>query len=113
MIDKEPTIIEYASFFGSIQIFQYLFMNNVKLTDSVWLYGIHSNNSDLLRNYIEANSVKPENKMLREILKECIKCHHNDIARYIEDNLLDQNKKQSLYKQENKKNTEVVVKFSL
>ena len=48
LIDKEPTLIEYASFFGSIQIIQYLKYNKVPLTSSLRLYAIHSNNPELI-----------------------------------------------------------------
>lgn len=35
LIMNDPTLIEYATFFGSIQILQYLRMNNVELTPSL------------------------------------------------------------------------------
>lgn len=43
LIGKEPSFIKYATFCGSIQIFQYLKTNKVKLKPSLWLYAIHSN----------------------------------------------------------------------
>lgn len=48
LIDKEPTLIEYAAFFGSIQIVQYLKYNEVQLNFSLWFYSIHSNNAELI-----------------------------------------------------------------
>lgn len=39
--ENHPTLIEYAAFFGSFQIFQYLVMNKVPLESSLWLYVIH------------------------------------------------------------------------
>ena len=95
LIDKNPTLIEYAAFFGSIQIFQYLYLNKVDVDGSLWLYGIHSNNPDLLRNYIESNGIEPTDKTYAESLIESIKCHHNDIGKYIEDNLIDKSKSSS------------------
>ena len=62
-------------------------MNNVELTPSLWLYAIHSNNPDLIH-LLEEYHVEPKNKSFEECLKEAIKCHHNDVARYIQDNLL-------------------------
>ena len=35
LIDKEISLIEYAAFFGSIQIFNYLYKNGVELTSSL------------------------------------------------------------------------------
>ena len=36
LIRKNPTLIEYAGFFGSIQIIQYLKYSRVSLTESLW-----------------------------------------------------------------------------
>ena len=43
-----PSLIEYAAFFGSIQIYQYLYINKVEVDFSLWFYGIHSQNSELI-----------------------------------------------------------------
>lgn len=53
---KSISIIEYASFFGSIQIFQYLIMNKVELKPSLWLYAIHSQNAELI-SLLEENKI--------------------------------------------------------
>ena len=45
--NSEPSLIEYAVFFGSIKIFQYLRFNNVDLTQSLWIYTIHGNNPEI------------------------------------------------------------------
>ena len=87
LINKNPTLIEYASFFGSIQIFIYLQLNNVELTSSLWLYSIHSNNPEMIH-LLERNFVEPDDKTYKKCLEEAIKCHHNKIANYIKDNLL-------------------------
>ncbi|KAK8892416.1 hypothetical protein M9Y10_029643 [Tritrichomonas musculus] len=48
LIENESTsLIEYSAFFGSIQIFNYLRMMNVELKPSIWLYAIHSQNTEL------------------------------------------------------------------
>ena len=93
--NKNTTLIEYSAFFGSIQIFQYLLMNNVELTPSLWLYSIHSKNAELVH-LLESNEVQPpedSNNYFIQCLIEAIKCHHNDFADYIESNLLVQNQK--------------------
>ena len=91
--DNEPTLIEYAAFFGSIQIFQYLYNNNAEIEDSIWLYAIHSNNSELLVNYIQKYNIEPKGCNYENTLKECIKCHHNDFFNYIQSNLYDEDQK--------------------
>ena len=85
LIENEPTLIEYSAFFGSIQIFQYLRLNNVKLTQSLWLYAIHSKNAEMI-NFLE--NVKPEKTNYQQILEESIKCHHNEITYYFLDNYI-------------------------
>lgn len=84
---EETTFIEYAAFFGSMQIFNYLRSNGVELTPSLWLYAIHSNNIDLI-NLLEENKVEPEDKSYEKCLEEAIKCHHNEMAKIIQSFLL-------------------------
>ncbi|KAK8899074.1 hypothetical protein M9Y10_001373 [Tritrichomonas musculus] len=86
--NSKTSLIEYASFFGSIQIFQFLKLNNVELTPSLWLYAIHGRNADIIH-CLEESHIKPEDKTFKACLIEAIKCHHNDIAYYIQTNLLD------------------------
>ena len=87
LIKNSPTLFEYASFYGSIQIFQYLKYNNAKLTSLLWIYSIHSNNEELIH-ILEENSIEPPNNTYNSCLDESIKCHHNNIANYIKDNYL-------------------------
>lgn len=83
LLKKEPTIIEYAAFYGSIEIFKYLLFNNAVLKSSLWSYVIHGRNAELIHQLEELN-IAPK----KEILKESIKCHHNEIANYIQNNLV-------------------------
>ncbi|KAK8871653.1 hypothetical protein M9Y10_007390 [Tritrichomonas musculus] len=85
--ERNPTLIEYAAFHGSIQIFRYLQNCEVQLTPSIWLYAIHSNNAELIHLLIEFN-VHPPNESYVKCLEESIKCHHNEITYYIKENLL-------------------------
>ena len=87
LIDKEPTLIEYSVFFGSIQIFRYLQMNKVQLTSSLWIYAIHGQNPELIH-LLEENNVKPNGNSYNECFIESIKCNHTDIATYIQNNYL-------------------------
>ena len=82
-------LIEYAAFFGSTQIFKYLYKNGVELTSSLWLYGIHSDNAEMIH-LLEENQVKPPNESYEECIKESIKCHHNDITNYILSNQINE-----------------------
>ena len=84
---KNTTLIEYASFFGSIQIFKYLYMNNVELTQSMWLYSIHGKNPEIIH-FLEENKIDPILNSFEKVLIESIKCHHNEFSDYIRINLL-------------------------
>ena len=84
LINKKPTLIEYAAFFGSIQIFQYLLLNKVEPTASLMQYAIHSKNGELIHLLEEKVKIDPN-----ECFVESIKCHHNGIATYIKDNFLE------------------------
>ena len=89
------TLIEYAVFFGSIQIFDYLRQNGAELKSSLWLYVIHCKNPEII-NFLEENqilSLKDNKLSFEQIFKESIKCHHINVANYIQDNYL-QNKKE-------------------
>ena len=80
-------MIEYATFFGSIQVFQFLKLSGVELTPSLWLFAIHSNCPEMIH-LLEEFDVKPDDMSYKKCLKESIKCHHNEIANYIYENLL-------------------------
>lgn len=69
---------DYTSFFGSIQIDK-----NVELTSSLWLYGIHSDNSEII-SLLEEKCPKP--KLFKDCLIEAVKCHHNNMANYLQNN---------------------------
>lgn len=85
LLKSSISLIEYASFFGSVQIFRFLFKNNVELTNSLWFYGVHSDNSELI-SLLEENCPKPES--FKSIWIESVKCHHIDVANYIQNNYL-------------------------
>ena len=121
------TLIEYATFYGSIQIFKYLLNNNVVLTESLWMYAVHGQNPEIF-NILEENNIElpkeiadennnddNENKeedeeedhdddlehhekviTLEDCFFEAIKCHHNDVASFIESNFLNIEKTNSL-----------------
>ena len=91
LIQNKTSLIEYAAFFGSIQIFKYLFMNGVELTPSLWIYAIHSQNEELIH-LLEEKNVQPKFKSFEKCLEEAIKCHHNNVANYIQNNYFQDDK---------------------
>ena len=72
-------MIEYAAFFGSFQIFQYLISINKdnKLDPCLWLFAIHGNNPIIIQ-LLEKMYMRPNYLRI-----EAIKCHHNEITHYI------------------------------
>ena len=82
---KDLSLIEYATFCGSIQIFQYLRLNNIKLKPSLWIYAIHSDNSDIIH-LLEENEVVPEDKSYKECFYESVKCHNINLSNYFLNN---------------------------
>ena len=76
--NNKTSLIEYAAFFGSIQIFNYLISNNAELSPSLWLYAIHGNNAEIIQILEDKNVQKNDSKCF----KEAVKCHHNEIATY-------------------------------
>ena len=92
--DEEFSLIEYAVFFGSIQIFNYLRLEGVELTPSLWSLAIHGRNSEMIH-FLEDNHVELEDKSYKQVFYESIKCHHNDIANYFINNFLQNDEENS------------------
>lgn len=80
--DESVTFIEYAAFFGAIQIVKYLIANNVN-SNRLLLFAIHSNNYELIQ-MLETDSTD-----YKEIFDMAIQCHHNEVANYIKTNHLE------------------------
>ena len=75
------TLIEYAAFFGSIQIFNYLRMNNVEVNQSLLPFAIYSNNAQMIH-LIEECLGCIDCSYIENCIIVSLKCHHNDIANY-------------------------------
>lgn len=88
--NNEPLLIEYAAFCGSIQIFKYLLFKNVFINPQIWIYAIHGKNSEIIR-LLEENHIMPPDGSYEKCLNEAVKCHHNEIADYIQEYLLPEN----------------------
>ncbi|KAK8838319.1 hypothetical protein M9Y10_035742 [Tritrichomonas musculus] len=78
-------LLNYTLFYGSIQIFKYLYLNGAKLSPYNWIYAIHGRNHEIIH-FLEEKKIEPNIKI--KILKTAIKCHHNEIAVYIIENYL-------------------------
>ena len=76
----ECSLIQYAAFFGAIQIFKYLYKNGIELTPLLWIYAIHGDDSEII-SILEENKVEFFLKYER-CIREAIKCHHNHTVNY-------------------------------
>ena len=74
------SLIEYAAFYGSIQIFKYLLENGAKYDSNLWIYAIHSQSLEMIQ-LLEETGVDFDN--YTKCIEEAIKCHHNEIFEYI------------------------------
>ena len=82
LIENEPTLIEYAAFFGSFKIFTYLKSKLNEIPKNLFLYSIHSNSSKMIHVF-EDNNIEICSSFTDNLI-ESIKCHHNSIADYLE-----------------------------
>lgn len=80
LIHKKISLIEYAAFFGSLQIFNYLIENKVEMQPSLWTFAIHGNNIEMIH-ILEVNKVVPVDESFNQSIKESIKMHHNTVAK--------------------------------
>ncbi|KAK8897862.1 hypothetical protein M9Y10_000090 [Tritrichomonas musculus] len=85
LLSKTPTLIEYSAFVGSIQIFNYLCSNQAEMTPSLWLYAIHSHNTEILDS-LRKHHISPKDKTYKECVIESIECHHIEITNYLSKN---------------------------
>ena len=84
MTKHHPTLIEYSAFFGSINIFNYLKSNGLDLNEKLLLYAIYGRNPEIIQ-IIEDNN-KLTNKWLIKYILTSIKCFHDEIADYFNNN---------------------------
>ena len=72
------SIIEYSAFYGSLKIFKFLWMNNVKISGQLREFAIAGGNYDIIH-ILESKNVKFD----YDCLNKAIQYHHNEIVRYL------------------------------
>lgn len=82
--DTTKRLTEYAAFFGSIQIYKYLIVNNAEKSPTKTLnYAIYSNNIELVHIIEERIEEKYiEGNYILDYANDAIKCYNNDMAEY-------------------------------
>ena len=79
---SDISLIEYASFFGSIQIVRYLYTNGVDLNVDLWYSSIHSGNPDLIH-FLEEENMSFDPTSFSLSFTESVKCHQINITNYL------------------------------
>lgn len=83
---QKVKLIEYAAFFGSIQIINFLINNQIEMNPSLWLFAIHSRNADLIH-LLERHKVYPLLNNYEAFLHEALLCGYQEMADYFQNNL--------------------------
>lgn len=91
LIENNCPLIEYAAFFGATQIFQYLRLREIKMRNKIFFYAIHSNDADMIH-AIEEGGMKITDNKYEMLFKEAIICHHNQIASYLYNNFINEDR---------------------
>lgn len=81
--EKQLSLIEYAAFFGAIDVFKYLILNNATFSANLPKFAVIGGNYEIIH-ILEQNGLKFNDTMA---LNTAIKYHRNDIVEYIKDSL--------------------------
>ena len=73
-----PTLIEYASFFGSGNIFKYLLLKNVEIGEKIMNYSVIGGNLDIIHILEDKNKTFSEDSLIN-----AVKYSQNEIADYL------------------------------
>lgn len=85
LLKNNPTLIEYSAFYGSIQIFQYLRLNNAEYDEKLWFYSIHGKNPEIIH-LLEESEVPFESYEI--LFGYSVKFFSDEIALYFRNNFL-------------------------
>ena len=87
LTENTTSLIEYAAFFGSVNIFKYLLDEGCCLDRSIIKYAVYSNNKEMVELILNKLSINTE-----YFLEDLIKTHHIDLLeiddKYLEDCVL-------------------------
>ena len=83
LLKNNPTLIEYSAFYGSIEIFQYLRLNNAEYDEKLWIYSIHGKNPEIIH-ILEESEVPFES--YEALFGFSVKFFSDEIALYFRNN---------------------------
>ena len=82
LLKEKISLFNYSAFFGSIQIFKYLFSNGNALSLKEWPFIIHGQHPEMIQIFFDKYALY--NDELDECLTDSFKFHHNDISSFIQ-----------------------------
>lgn len=83
LMKKSPSLIEYACFFGSVQIFRYLRANEAEINKSIWPYAIHGCHEEIIKTLLSQDDLV-DNDVYVQCVLESIKCHYSSVTMYFQ-----------------------------
>lgn len=86
LLDNTITIIDYAIFYGAIQIVKYLLLQNVPLNSHHWEFAMYSNNPEIFQ-LLSDNKVSFPYGNEVNLYKKAIKIHDMKLADYFYDQI--------------------------
>ncbi|OHT03095.1 hypothetical protein TRFO_29558 [Tritrichomonas foetus] len=79
--DLMPNLIEYAAFFGAVNIFKFLYLEGAKFTPELLSFAVAGGNYEIIH-FLEENNYK----FTEDHIKVAIQFHRNEIVEYIRNN---------------------------
>ncbi|KAK8892689.1 hypothetical protein M9Y10_029929 [Tritrichomonas musculus] len=86
---KVVTLIQYAIYYGAIQIFNYLKLNGAIVSDA-WKFAVYSNSAEMIH-LLEQNDIKLSKYDVDYCIEASIRAHCSKIAIYLINNYSDKN----------------------
>lgn len=73
---------EYAAFYGSVKILEFLYSKGAPLDKNTWIYAVHSNKREMI-DLLAKLKIRFIDYSCYDNIKESFKCHHNELAKYL------------------------------
>ena len=98
LIKSEPSYFEYAAFYNSTKIFNYLQEEEGnELIPSLWSYAIYGHNIELIE-LLKEKKIEPYDISYEECFIDTIRSHYNDIVKRLK---IGENEERKLIKEQN------------
>lgn len=89
LLNENPTLFEYAAFYGSNKIFNYLLLNKFEIEPSIWNFAVHGNSAFIIHS-LEEQKIELNDADYVLCMFEAIKSHNFNIIDYLINNFMEQ-----------------------